>query len=90
MSYDINLDNVCMLLEKFVGISGSTLQLINTYFSDRTQRVVIDGILTFHATAHLIHAWITTRLDFLNNILYNLPNNKIERLQGYKTKQHVC
>ena len=35
-----------MILEKFVGISGSALQLIKSYFSDRTQRVVIDGILS--------------------------------------------
>ena len=41
----------------------------------------IRTLLTFHATAHLIHALITTRLDFCNSILYNLPNNKIERLQ---------
>ena len=37
-------------------------------------------MLTFHATAQFIHAMITTRLDFYNNILYNLPNNKIGRL----------
>ena len=41
----------------------------------------IRTLLTFHATAQLIHALITTRLDFCNSILYNLPNNKIERLQ---------
>ena len=34
-----------------------------------------------NATAQLVHALITTRLDFCNSILYNLPNNKIERLQ---------
>ena len=39
-----------------------------------------DNLLTFDATAQLIHALITIRLDFCNNILYNLPNNKIERL----------
>ena len=44
--------------------------------------VIFDNCLsTFHATAQLIHALITTRLDFCNSILYNLPNNKIERLQ---------
>ena len=41
----------------------------------------IRNLLTFDATAQLIHALITTRLDFCNNILYNLLNNKIERLQ---------
>ena len=28
-----------------------------------------------------IQVLITTRLDFCNSILYNIPNNKIERLQ---------
>ena len=41
----------------------------------------IGNLLTFDATAQLIHALITTRLNFCNRILYNLPNNKIERLQ---------
>ena len=42
-------DNLFMILEKFVGISGSALQLIKSYFSDRTQRVVIDSILSEYA-----------------------------------------
>ena len=41
----------------------------------------IRNLLTFDATVQLIHALITTRLDVCNSILYNLPNNKIERLQ---------
>ena len=41
----------------------------------------IRNLLTFHATAQLIHALITSRLDFCNSILYNLPNKQIERLQ---------
>ena len=39
------------------------------------------NLLTFYATAQLIHALFTTRLDFCNSILYNLPNIQIERLQ---------
>ena len=41
----------------------------------------IRNLLTFDTTAQLIQALITTRLDFCNSFLYNLPNNKIERLQ---------
>ena len=38
---------------------------------------IIRNLLTFDAIAQLIHALITSRLDFYNSILYN----QIERLQ---------
>ena len=41
----------------------------------------IRNLLTFDATAQFIHALISSRLDFCNSILYNLPNKQIERLQ---------
>ena len=37
-------------LEKYVGIRGSALQLIKSYFSKRTKRVMIDGILSDFAS----------------------------------------
>ena len=42
---------------------------------------IIRNLLSFDATAQIIHALITTRLDFCKSIIYNLPNNKIEILQ---------
>ena len=41
----------------------------------------IRNLLTFDATAQLIRALVTSRLDVYNSILYNLPNKQIERLQ---------
>ena len=42
----IDHGNLFMILEKFVCISGSALQLIKSHFSDCTQRVMIGGILS--------------------------------------------
>ena len=42
----IDHDNLFYILEKYVGIGSSALRLIRSYFSDRTQRVQIDGIMS--------------------------------------------
>ena len=42
----IDHDNLFYILEKYVEIGGSALRLIRSYFSDRTQRVQIDGIMS--------------------------------------------
>ena len=41
----IDHDNLFYILEKYVGIGGSALRLIRSYFCDRTQKVQIDGIM---------------------------------------------
>ena len=46
----IDHDNLFYILEKYVGFGGSALWLIRSYFSDRTQRVQIDGILSDFAS----------------------------------------
>ena len=46
----IDHDNLFYILEKYVGIGGSALRLIRSYFSDRTQRVQIDGIMSGFAS----------------------------------------
>ena len=46
----IDHDNLFCILKKYVGIGGSALRLIGSYFSDRTQRVQIDGILSDFAS----------------------------------------
>ena len=50
----------------------------------------IRTLLTFHATAQLIHALITTRLDFVTVSFIISRTTKLRDYKGYKTKQHVC
>ena len=46
----IDHDNLFYILEKYFGIGGSALGLIRSYFSDRIQRVQIDGIMSDFAS----------------------------------------
>ena len=46
----IDNDNLFCIREKYVGICGNALKLIKSYFSNRTQRVQIDNVLSAFAT----------------------------------------
>ena len=46
-------------------------------------------LLSFEASSQLIHALITTTLDYCNGILFNPPINKFERLQRIQN-QPAC
>ena len=41
----IDHDTLIVILQKYVGITGSALQLLKSYFSDRSQRVLIDDVM---------------------------------------------
>ena len=71
---DVVFDQYLTFHDHISGICKSTLFHLRSIGRIR-------NLLTFDATAQLIHALTTSRLDFCNSILYNLPNNKIERLQ---------
>ena len=42
----IDHDHLLCILEKYVGICGNALKLIKSYFSNRTQRIQIDYVLS--------------------------------------------
>ena len=46
----IDHGNLFYILEKYIGIGGSTIRLIRSYFCDRTHRVQIDGIMSDFAS----------------------------------------
>ena len=50
----------------------------------------IRNLLTFDATAQLIHALITSRLDFVTVFFITFQTSRLKDYNGYKTRQHVC
>ena len=69
------------LLEKYVGITGNALQLIKSYFPGRTQRVVIDGILSDFASL-ICGVPQSSVLGPMKFYLYLLPLAAILRKHG--------
>ena len=66
--------NDCLLLDAHISnICRSTLFCLRNIGWIR-------NLLTFNATAQLIHALSIARLDFSNSILHNLPNNKLTKI----------
>ena len=50
----------------------------------------IRNLLTFDATAQLIHALITSRLVFVTIFFITFQKSRLKDYNGYKTRQHVC
>ena len=72
----IDHDNLFYILEKYVGIGGSALRLIRSYFCDRTQRVQTNGIMSDFAV-----------LGPMKLYLYLLPLGAI--LRHYTIGYHI-
>ena len=72
----IDHDILFYILENYVGIGGSVLRLIRSYFSDRTQRVQINGIMS-----HFASLWVPlgSVLGPMKFCLYLLPLGAILR-----------
>ena len=82
----IDHDNHFCILEKYVGISGNALKLIKSYFSNRTQRVQIDDVLSDFANI-ICGVPQGSVLGPLKFCLYLLPMSAI--LKYHKIGYHV-
>ena len=49
----------------------------------------IRSLLSYEATAQLFHALITTRIDYCNSLLHNLPKCSIARLQKIQKQARI-
>ena len=82
----IDHDNLFCILEKYVGICGNALKLIKLYFSNRTQRVQIDDVLSDFANI-ICGVPQGSVLGPLKFCLYLLPMSAI--LKYHKIGYHV-
>ena len=82
----IDHDNLFCILEKYVGYCGNALKLIRSYFSNRTQRVQIDDVLSDFANV-ICGASQGSALGPLKLCLYLLPMSAI--LKYHKNGYHV-
>ena len=57
----IDHDNLFCIIEKCVGICGNALKLIKSYFSNRTQRIQIDDVLSYVANYYV---WCSPWIGF--------------------------
>jgi hypothetical protein len=55
--------------------------MVRACYGQMRQLSRIRKFLTIEATEKLVHAFITSRLDNLNSLLYNLPNHLLRKLQ---------
>ena len=82
----IDHDNRLCILEKYVGIYGNALKLIKSYFSNRTQHVQIDDVLSDFANI-ICGDPQGSVLGPLKFCLYLLPMSAI--LKHHKIGYHV-
>ena len=92
----IDHDNLFYILEKYVGIGGSALRLIRSYFSDRTQRVQIDGVLSDFASllCGVPQGSVLGPMQFCLYLLLTVffitfQTSRLKYYNGYKNRQHV-
>ena len=77
----IDHDTLFVILDKYIGITGSALQLLKSYFSDRSQRVLIDDVMSGVANimCGVPHDSVLGPLKFG---LYLLPLGSIMKYHG--------
>ena len=73
--------NLGIIFDQFLSFDDYISSICrSTHFHLRNTNI-IQHLLSQNATAQLIHALISIRLDYCNSILYNLFKNSILRLQ---------
>lgn len=82
---DIPLSNSCrnlgVMLDSQMSMSNQITSICKSVRYQLRNIGFIRKYLTRSATEKLVHSLISTRLDFGNGLLYNLPNSQIAQLQ---------
>ena len=73
--------NLGIIFDQFLSFDDYVSSVCRSTHFHLRNNCRIRHLLSQNATAQLIHALISIRLDYCNSVLYNLPNNSILRLQ---------
>ena len=76
------LRNLGVIMDKHLLMSQHISRTVSTAFLKIREISYYRKFLTSSATKTLIHAYVTSRLDYCNGLLYGLPKESINRLQS--------
>ena len=71
-----------VFFDKFISMEDHIAFICKTAFYHLSNIGRIRKFLTPGSCEQLIHAFITSRVDYCNSLFYNLPNRLLKRLQG--------
>lgn len=73
--------NIGVLLDESLGIAPQVTVICKSAFYHLRKINLIRKYLTFDAVQLLVHALVTSKLDYCNSLLYGLPKYVIKQLQ---------
>ena len=74
--------NLGVIMDKHLSMNAHISHVVKTAFLKIREISYYRKYLTSSATKTLIHAYVTSRLDYCNGLLYGLPKESINRLQS--------
>ena len=74
--------NLGVIMDRHLTMESHLSNVVRTAFFKIREISYYRKFLTTSATKTLIHAYVTSRLDYCNGLLYGLPDKSINRLQS--------
>ena len=74
--------NLGVTLDKHISLEKHVKTIVTGAFLKIREIAFYRKYLTYESAKTLMHAYVTSRIDYCNSLLYGLPNNLIKKLQS--------